>query len=112
MPTKLTPAIITAAILGFEEQKRLKKLALKKRSGLYCKIECEIDRVRRCDSSSFEYPIKYRGPNPRAQSTRSAALDHRSLNTDTFNSIYVLMDYALPEEAQSRPVHGAGDAQA
>ncbi len=30
-------------------------------------------------------------------------LDHRSLNTDTFDPIYVLMGHALPEEAQSRP---------
>jgi hypothetical protein len=39
-------------------------------------------------------------------------LDHRSLNIDTFNPIYVLMGHALPEEAQSRPVQPAGDAQA
>src|ERR1039457_4851837 len=39
-------------------------------------------------------------------------LDHRSLNIDTFNPIYVLMGHALPEEAQSRPVQRAGDAQA
>jgi hypothetical protein len=29
----------------------------------------------------------------------SASLDHRSLNIDTFDSIYVLMGHALPEEA-------------
>src|ERR1022692_4077967 len=39
-------------------------------------------------------------------------LDQRSLNIDTFDPIYVLMDHALPEEAQSRPVQRAGDAQA
>jgi len=38
-------------------------------------------------------------------------LDHRSLNIDTFSPIYVLMGHALPEEAQSRPVQRAGDAQ-
>jgi RNA polymerase sigma factor (TIGR02999 family) len=53
----------------------------------------------------------------RAQDTgkrghRSPHLDHRSLNIDTFNPIYVLMGHALPEEAQSRPVQRAGDAQA
>jgi DNA replication protein DnaC len=39
-------------------------------------------------------------------------LDHRSLNIDTFDPIYVLMGHALPEEAQSHPVQRAGDAQA
>jgi hypothetical protein len=39
-------------------------------------------------------------------------LDYRSLNTDTFNPIYVLMGHALPEEAQSRPVQRARHAQA
>src|SRR2546427_8241718 len=33
-----------------------------------------------------------------------ATLDHRSLNIDTFDSIYVLMGHALPEEAQSPSV--------
>jgi hypothetical protein len=42
----------------------------------------------------------------------AARLDHRSLNIDTFNLIYVLMGHALPEEAQSRPVQRAGNAQA
>jgi len=41
----------------------------------------------------------------------SELLDHRSLNIDTFSPIYVLMGHALPEEAQSRPVQRAGDAQ-
>jgi len=41
-----------------------------------------------------------------------SSLDHRSLNIDTFNAIYVLMGHALPEEAQSRPVQRAGSAQA
>jgi hypothetical protein len=35
-------------------------------------------------------------------------LDHSSLNIDTFDPIYVLMGYALPEEAQSPPVQRAG----
>jgi NAD(P)-dependent dehydrogenase (short-subunit alcohol dehydrogenase family) len=43
--------------------------------------------------------------------TLALELDHRSLNTDTFDPIYVLMGHALPEEAQSRPVQRAGDAQ-
>ena len=39
-------------------------------------------------------------------------LDHSSLNIDTFNSIYVLMGHALPEDAQSPPVQRAGFAPA
>jgi N-acetylglutamate synthase-like GNAT family acetyltransferase len=31
-------------------------------------------------------------------------LDHRSLNIDTFEQIYVLMGHALPEEAPACPV--------
>ena len=31
-------------------------------------------------------------------------LDHRSLNNNTFEPIYVLMGHALPEEAQSPPI--------
>ena len=42
---------------------------------------------------------------------RDTALDHRSLNIDTFNSIYVLMGHALPEEAPARPVQRGRDVQ-
>jgi hypothetical protein len=49
---------------------------------------------------------------PARQARPDVRLDHRSLNTDTFDSIYVLMGHALPEEAQSHPVQRAGDAQA
>ncbi|MBZ5729275.1 MAG: hypothetical protein LAP87_30410, partial [Acidobacteriia bacterium] len=43
---------------------------------------------------------------------RGRKLDRRSLNSDTFNSIYVLVGHALPEEAQFPPVQRAGGAQA
>ena len=46
-------------------------------------------------------PVQMAGPR----------LDHRSLNIDTFNAIYVLMGHALPEEAQSLAVYRAGTAQ-
>ena len=43
---------------------------------------------------------------------RLAALDGRSLNNYTFQPDYVLMGYALPEEAQRLAVHRTGTAQA
>ena len=39
-------------------------------------------------------------------------LDDRSLNINTFRASYVLMGYALPEEAQCPTVHRTGTAQA
>jgi arylsulfatase A-like enzyme len=39
-------------------------------------------------------------------------LDDRSLNINTFRARYVLMGYALPEEAQCPAVHRTGTAQA
>src|ERR1039458_5254324 len=38
-------------------------------------------------------------------------LDDRSLNIDTFEARYVLMGYALPEEAQPNAIHRTGTAR-
>jgi hypothetical protein len=53
----------------------------------------------------------HHGAKP-AANPGAMTLDHRSLNIDTFDPIYVLMGHALPEEAQPGSGQGAGDAQA
>jgi hypothetical protein len=66
------------------------------------------------DVFSAEYPLQS-GIEARdralAPSLSDQFLDHRSLNIDTFNPMYVLMGHALPEEAPARPVQRAGHAQ-
>jgi hypothetical protein len=41
-----------------------------------------------------------RGRGLRRRAASHPRLDHRSLNIDTFNPIYVLMGHALPKEAR------------